>query len=155
MKLLSIFVIFTLSVVVHGWVAILQPIFLSLGAAFTALNIDTGLLPDIQLPSFKMDKNKKTLDSIEDAKELFSSRKPELWRKDEDELDNYIKDVDESFLEKRRKAKADPNRRNKFMELMKEAVRQNEEDSKGDSENTAENDADKIEKVSFSFDNDY
>ena len=142
MKLLSIFVIFTLSVVVHGWVAILQPIVLSLGAAFTALNIDTDLLPDIQLPSFKMDKNKKTLDSIEDAKELFSSRKPELWRKDENELDNYIKDVDESFLEKRRKAKADPNRRNKFMELMKEAVRQNEsevtndqEDSKGDSEN--------------------
>ena len=100
----------------------LQPIVLSLGAVLTAFNIDTDLLPDIQLP-FKMDKNKKKLDSIEDAKELFGSRKPQLWTKDENELEDYIKDVDESYLEKRRKAKADPSRKNKFMELMKEAQR--------------------------------
>ena len=48
MKISKIIVAFALSVVVKGWVQILQPIVLSLGAAFSALNIDVDLLPDAQ-----------------------------------------------------------------------------------------------------------
>ena len=48
MKILGIFVLFTLSVVVKGWVATLQPIVLSLGAAFTALNLDVDFIHDIK-----------------------------------------------------------------------------------------------------------
>ena len=46
--LLSIFALFTLSIAVKGWVAILQPFVMSLGAAFVALNIDRDIIPDIQ-----------------------------------------------------------------------------------------------------------
>ena len=47
MKLSSIFVLFIFSVVVKGWVQILQPVVLSIGTAFAALNIDLDLLPDM------------------------------------------------------------------------------------------------------------
>ena len=40
MRILVIFVILTLCVVVRGWAAFLQPIALSIVAAFSALNID-------------------------------------------------------------------------------------------------------------------
>ena len=95
MKLLSILAIFTLCVVVKGWVAILQPIVLSLGAAFTALNIDADLIPNIQ--SIKFFK-KKT-----DTHEM--SRGSDQWG-----IINYFKGKkgkNKSKLEKRNKAKAD------------------------------------------------
>ena len=53
--------VITLSVVVNGWVAILQPIVLSLGAVFTVLNLDIDLITDIQpwLSSKKVKEVKK------------------------------------------------------------------------------------------------
>ena len=53
--------VITLSVVVNGWVAILQPIVLSLGAVFTVLNLDVDLITDIQpwLSSKKVKEVKK------------------------------------------------------------------------------------------------
>ena len=48
MKILCIFTISTCSVVIKGWVIMLQPIALSLGAAFMALNLDVDLIQDIQ-----------------------------------------------------------------------------------------------------------
>ena len=53
MKILSIVVICTLCRVVKGWIAMLQPIVLSIGAAFTALNSDVNLISDIQPISWK------------------------------------------------------------------------------------------------------
>ena len=40
--------LFTLSVAVKGWVQILQPIVLTFGTLFTALNMDADLLPDFK-----------------------------------------------------------------------------------------------------------
>ena len=48
MKISAIFVLFTFSVVVKGWAAILQPVLMSIGAALTALNIDSDLISDMQ-----------------------------------------------------------------------------------------------------------
>ena len=48
MKLSIIIALFTFSVMVRGWVAYLQPIVLSIGAAFTALNFDAEPLLDIK-----------------------------------------------------------------------------------------------------------
>ena len=66
MKILSILTLFTLFQVAKSWVAILQPIVLSLGAVFAALNIDSDLAPDIQLPfkvfKFITDKDAGTID---------------------------------------------------------------------------------------------
>ena len=47
MKVTSILVVFALSVAVKGWVQILQPIVMSFGAAFAALNLDVDVLPDM------------------------------------------------------------------------------------------------------------
>ena len=44
MKTLFIFTILTISVVVKGWVIMLQPIALSLGTALMALNFDLDLI---------------------------------------------------------------------------------------------------------------
>ena len=55
MKLKSIIAIFTLFVVIKGWVTILQPIALSVGAAFAALNLDTNILTDILPIGWKME----------------------------------------------------------------------------------------------------
>ena len=52
MKISNIFVLFTLCVIVKGWVALLQPIVLSLGAALAAFNLDVDLLSDIQISKF-------------------------------------------------------------------------------------------------------
>ena len=46
MKISGIFVLFTLNVIVNGWVTFLQPIVVSLGAAFAALNLDYDLFTD-------------------------------------------------------------------------------------------------------------
>ena len=48
MKLLSIIVVFTLNVIVKGWVTYLQPIVLSIGAALTALYHDVEPILDIK-----------------------------------------------------------------------------------------------------------
>ena len=37
-----------LSVIVNGWVAILQPVLLSLGAALALFNLDVDLVSDIE-----------------------------------------------------------------------------------------------------------
>ena len=52
MRISVIFVIWTLCVVVRGWVAFLQPITLSIGAAFAALNLDADLISDLQPTAF-------------------------------------------------------------------------------------------------------
>ena len=64
MKLRSIIALFTLCVFVKGWVAILQPIALSIGAAFAALNLDVELLPNLQPIALK-----KWLSSKEEKEE--------------------------------------------------------------------------------------
>ena len=46
MKISGIFVLFTLNVIVNGWVTFLQPIAVSLGTAFAALNLDYELFTD-------------------------------------------------------------------------------------------------------------
>ena len=67
MKLSSIFVLFILSTMVRGWAAYLQPIVLTIGAAFTALNLDVepflGSIQPIKLP--------KWLSSIDDKEPTF------------------------------------------------------------------------------------
>ena len=40
--------LFALNMVVKGWATFLQPIAVSIGAALTALNLDFGLITDIQ-----------------------------------------------------------------------------------------------------------
>ena len=49
MKISIIFAILILNMVVQGWVTILKPITLSLGAAFAALNLDLDLVPELQI----------------------------------------------------------------------------------------------------------
>ena len=46
MKLSSIFALLTLRAVVRAWSTLLQPIVLSIGAAFTALNLDVEPILD-------------------------------------------------------------------------------------------------------------
>ena len=64
MKILSILALFSLFVTVKGWVAILKPVALSIGAAFAALNLDVDLMPDMQPIAWK-----KWLSSKEEGKE--------------------------------------------------------------------------------------
>ena len=45
MRTSVIFVILTLCVIVNGFATLLQPIALSIGAAFAALNFDADLIP--------------------------------------------------------------------------------------------------------------
>ena len=53
MKISIIILLFTVIVIVKGWVTLLQPIALGLGAVLMGLNIDTDLLTDIKPASFK------------------------------------------------------------------------------------------------------
>ena len=53
MKVLSIVVAFTLCVAVKGWLAMLQPIVMSIGAAFLALSSDFDLVTDLQPITWK------------------------------------------------------------------------------------------------------
>ena len=53
MRIFVIFVILTLSVIVKGWATVMQPIALSIGAAFAALNFDVDLISDLQPTAFK------------------------------------------------------------------------------------------------------
>ena len=48
MKLSTILALFTLSTIVRGWTALLQPIALSIGAALAAFNLDVEPMLDIQ-----------------------------------------------------------------------------------------------------------
>ena len=48
MKLIIVFALFNLSLMVRGWVAYLKPIVLSIGAAFTTLNLNVEPIFDIQ-----------------------------------------------------------------------------------------------------------
>ena len=48
MRITVILLLFLLCVAVKAWVALLSPIALALGAAFTALNLDTELISDLQ-----------------------------------------------------------------------------------------------------------
>ena len=67
MKVLSIVLVFTLCEVVKGWIAMLQPIALSIGAAFAALNSDVNLISDIQPIEWK-----KWLSSKDEKEDLES-----------------------------------------------------------------------------------
>ena len=69
-----IFAVFALSTVVKGawWVAAAQPIILSFGALFTAMNLDVQPLLDIdwkKLSIFKNEKEEAKEDSKEEAEE--------------------------------------------------------------------------------------
>ena len=61
MKISGIFALFTLGIVVKGWVANLQPIVLSLGAALAALKIDLDLISDIQPFAWKSEESEPIL----------------------------------------------------------------------------------------------
>lgn len=65
MKLSSIVALFTLSAVVRGWAALLQPIVLSIGAAFTALNLELEPLLDLKFNKW-LSSADKTDDEIYD-----------------------------------------------------------------------------------------
>ena len=52
MKLTVIIALFSLNVMVSGWVAFLQPIVLSIGAAFTALTFDAEPMLDFKFPKW-------------------------------------------------------------------------------------------------------
>ena len=63
MRISVIFALLLLCVAVKGWVALLQPIGLALGAAFAALNLDTDLISDFSISNknwFSMDKDNYT-----------------------------------------------------------------------------------------------
>ena len=70
MKTSCIFVIFTLGVIVEGawWAAAVRPIVLSLGAAYTALNLDEQPFLDFDLKGLLISKNESD-ENKEDKKE--------------------------------------------------------------------------------------
>ena len=94
MKLSSIFVLFIFSAMVRGWAAYLQPIVLSIGAAFTALNIDVepllGSIQPIKLPKWLSKKDK--LDEPFEGEEIIPD--VEFSR---EELDRKWKEVEDKF----------------------------------------------------------
>ena len=61
MRISVIFVILTLSVIVKGWATVMQPIALSIGAAFAALNFDVDLISNLQPNALKNLLSKATL----------------------------------------------------------------------------------------------
>ena len=67
-----LFTVFTLNEIVKGawWVAATQPIILSLGAAFGALNLDLQPIVD-NLLIFKKDKQEKEDGEVKDALKSF------------------------------------------------------------------------------------
>ena len=74
MKTICIFAVFTLSLVVNGawWVAAAQPIILTFGAAFAALNLDVQSLIDVDWKSlivFKIDKEEQAQTATVEEKE--------------------------------------------------------------------------------------
>ena len=87
MKTSCIFVIFTLTVIVKGawWAAAVRPIVLSLGAAFTALNLDDQPFLDFDLKGLLISKNesdKKESDEKEPEKKYWDGGKQhekEFW----------------------------------------------------------------------------
>ena len=75
MKLSLIFVLLTLSAVVKGWAAILQPVLISIGAALTALNIDSDFISNIQPFTWKSEKS-ETLE-LKDLDDSLNKPTPE------------------------------------------------------------------------------
>ena len=71
MKTICIFVIFSLSVIVEGawWAAAVQPIVLSLGAAFTAMNLDVQPFLNVDLKSMIFKKDKEEPSKANDKEE--------------------------------------------------------------------------------------
>ena len=49
MRILVIFTLYLLSVAIKGWVTLLQPIGLTLGMVFAALNIDVDVISDLRI----------------------------------------------------------------------------------------------------------
>ena len=79
MKISCIFAVFALGVFVEGalWAAAVQPILLSFGAVFAALNIDAQPFLDVDwknLLIFKKDKKKVSKDVITKAKEQYAAK---------------------------------------------------------------------------------
>ena len=65
MKILAIFAFFTLSLAVKGWVAMVQPIVLSIGAALVTLNLDLDLFSNIQPFVWKSESEKQVAKKTE------------------------------------------------------------------------------------------
>ena len=59
--------LFALNMVVKGWATFLQPIAVTIGAAFTALNLDVGLITDIQSNIWFSREKKKENKDIKEA----------------------------------------------------------------------------------------
>ena len=106
MKLSTILALFTLSTIVRGWTALLQPIALSIGAALAAFNLDVEPMLDIQ--SIKLP-NWLFKSKVDDSKEMTPvtneplkyghydrhdpnrrRRKPQMSAQQERELENYV-----------------------------------------------------------------
>ena len=79
MRISVIFVIWTLCVVVRGWVALLQPIALSIGAAFVALNFDADLASDLQPTALMNLFSKVKITEEEKGTSTVSKFRPKKW----------------------------------------------------------------------------
>ena len=70
MKLKGIFALFIFGTVVKGWTTFLQPIVLTIGAVFTALNFDVEPLLDMKWPKWFI--KKKHASSYEERADEFT-----------------------------------------------------------------------------------
>ena len=88
MRISVIIALFLLSIAVKGWIALLQPFGLALGAAFAALNLDVDLISDLrngtvnQIAPDNFTRAKKILDGIdpfkrEELKKIFEDSGPD------------------------------------------------------------------------------
>ena len=64
MRISVIFVVLTLSVIVRGWATLLQPIALSIGAAFAALNLDVDLIFDLEPAAWKLSSSNESTSKL-------------------------------------------------------------------------------------------
>ena len=99
MKILSIVVAFTLCEAVKGWLAMLQPIALSIGAAFVALSSDVDLVTDLQPIAWKKwlsTKEENKVSEKEGAKEKQKVLSVEELKELKDKL---LNDLEEPLME--------------------------------------------------------
>ena len=90
MKISTIFVFLTFSVVVKGWAAVLQPFVMSIGAVLAAFNIDLDLISDIQPFIWKSEEKKTEEQEMEEYNQALGAFKGLI--DENQELINNLKD---------------------------------------------------------------
>ena len=107
MRVSVIFVILTLCVVVvRGWVAVLQPIAVSIGAAIAALNLDADLISNLQLTSLTNLFTNKIVSEKEvnkDKEIKWINAMLDEWQANVDALGDRATDEDHDHLAKMRR----------------------------------------------------